>query len=273
MTIDSIGVNDIYNLYDKNSLPKRQKIETQGDETYFQTILKSACIGQHFIHEPSPFEAKHRESLECDVDVSYENQIPLELGRRFMPNVDAAVDLSLQPIGISTTPVVDQEPALNPSIDQFVKSIWPYARQAAALIGLDPKILMAQVALETGWGRFIAKDVDGSSSHNLFNIKAHNADESVQIKTTEYEDNMPIKITASFKKYVTAEHSFNDYIALIKGDSRYKNALSNVSDPNRYVNALYDAGYATDPGYAGKILSIYHGDELQQALDRTGCLV
>ena len=118
----------------------------------------------------------------------------------------------------------------------------------------------------------IAKDSDGDSSNNVFNIKAKvgNTDQSITIKTTEYIADMPIKMMASFKKYPSMAQSFNDYVSLIKEDSRYKNALSNTNDPTQYVAALQHAGYATDPNYGHKILSIYHGDELRQALERNG---
>lgn len=153
--------------------------------------------------------------------------------------------------------------------EDFIKSIWPKAKQAAALLGLDPKILMAQAALETGWGKFIAKDIAGVSSNNLFNIKApSNSAESVNIKTTEYVADTPIKINASFKKYPSIEQSFNDYVSLIKGTKRYQDALTQAANPESYVNELHKAGYATDPEYGAKILSIYHGNELNHALQR-----
>ena len=131
---------------------------------------------------------------------------------------------------------------------------------------------MAQAALETGWGKLVAKDEDGTSSNNLFNIKTGTNKEfdSVKIKTTEYIADTPIKMTASFRKYPSVEHSFNDYVSLIKGSDRYQNALANATNPEQYVNELHKAGYATDPAYGNKILSIYHGDELNQAMQRCG---
>lgn len=257
MSIEAI--NDFRDNDSFAGVTRRPKSEAQCEAIYFQTLLKSECLEQHFIHESNPLEAKHLGNLQCDMDYSHENKIQLAF--------DNSVD------GVPTPSLVVPKQESNVSIDQFVKSIWPYAQQAASLIGLDPKVLMAQVALETGWGRFIAKDVDGSSSYNLFNIKAHNVDEAVRIKTTEYQGDQAFKTTALFKKYPTVEQSFNDYITLIQENSRYKNALSHVDSPDRYVNALYDAGYATDPSYADKILSIYHGDELRQALERNGFAV
>lgn len=158
------------------------------------------------------------------------------------------------------------------SIDEFVKSIWPYAQHAATLLGLDPKLLVAQAALETGWGQFVARDENGSSSNNFFNIKSigKQQNDAVEVKTTEYAADIPIKTKALFKKYSSVENSFEDYVSLIKENSRYEQALANANDPQRFIKALHDAGYATDPQYADKILSIYHGDELQQSLERIG---
>lgn len=168
----------------------------------------------------------------------------------------------------------EDTPRTAATIDEFVKSIWPYARQAANLLGLDPKILMAQAALETGWGQFVTRGSDGISSNNLFNIKAtSNTENTVETKTTEYIADTPIRMNASFRRYPSIAHSFSDYVALIQGNSRYEAALANTKDPQRYVDELHRAGYATDPNYASKIMAIYHGDELQQALERNGFLM
>lgn len=228
------------------SKPASPDMTNQFETIFLQSILKTNCIDQHFTENISPIIAP------CDSELPH------------------ALNAGLAPI--EHTPVTSniKQASLGQSIDEFVKSIWPYARQVSNLIGLDPKILMAQAALETGWGQFIAKDTDGNSSNNLFNIKAKNVDQSVSIKTTEYITDTPVKMMASFKKYPSLEHSFNDYLFLIKGD-RYKIALANTHDPERYVDALHQAGYATDPNYAEKILSIYHGNELQQSLERNGC--
>ena len=78
---------------------------------------------------------------------------------------------------------------------EFVKALWPYALTAAKKIGVDPKILIAQAALETGWGKAVAEHSDGTSSFNLFNIKADSNwnDKSVSVKTVEYEQGVAVK--------------------------------------------------------------------------------
>ena len=90
----------------------------------------------------------------------------------------------------------------------------------------------------------------------------------MNVKTTEYIADTPIKMNASFRKYPSVEQSFNDYISLIKENERYQTALASTSNPELYVNELHKAGYATDPNYGTKILSIYRGEELNQAIQR-----
>lgn len=149
--------------------------------------------------------------------------------------------------------------------NDFVKTVWPYATKAAKLLGLDPKILVAQAALETGWGQFIAKDEKGRSSNNLFNLKAltTNAEDAIVIKTTEFVANVPIQVKALFRKYSSIEDSFDDYVSFLKENKRYEEALAHAYDPERYIIELSHAGYASDPSYAAKILAIYHSDKLK----------
>lgn len=138
----------------------------------------------------------------------------------------------------------------------FIQSLWPIAQQVASTIGLDPKILIAQAALETGWGKSIVSNSEGSSN-NLFNIKSSSA-HSVLVTTTEYDAGESYKTSASFKKYESIEQSFTDYVNLISNNTRYQVALAHASDPELYVQELQKAGYATDPDYAEKILSVYY---------------
>lgn len=255
--VDIQGVRDIGPQAKMDGNIQSKPCETQEFEAmFFQSMLKSACIEQHFIDEPGSFYSPQKEVFHCSL---VENGL--------IEKSTNAVDMPITSPSVALSTDLGNE--VNQPVDDFVKSIWPYAQQASKLIGLDPKILVAQAALETGWGKMIAKNAEGSSN-NLFNIKAkgYQAEQSITIKTTEYIADMPIKMTASFKKYASVEHSFNDYVSLIKDDDRYKTALSNANDPKRYIDSLQQAGYATDPNYGNKILSIYHGDELRGALER-----
>lgn len=142
----------------------------------------------------------------------------------------------------------------------FVEQLLPLAQKAAAELGVEPKVLIAQAALETGWGRSVIKNRDGSSSYNLFNIKAGSAWDGRQarVSTLEFEGGIPTKVMSGFRAYDSYADSFNDYVKFIKEKPRYADAVKQVSNPERYMRELQQAGYATDPHYAGKVMNIYN---------------
>ena len=160
----------------------------------------------------------------------------------------------------------DTQAALSPT--KFVKDLWPYAKTAAEKLNVDPQVLVAQAALETGWGRGITRHPDGQSSNNLFGIKAGSnwQKKSVSVTTLEYRDGIAVKQQARFRSYDSLQASFQDYVNFLQNNPRYKEALSHASDPNQFTNALQDAGYATDPKYAEKINNILGGNTLASAL-------
>lgn len=150
-------------------------------------------------------------------------------------------------------------PALDfDSPQSFVGSLLPYARQAASALGVSPEVLVAQAALETGWGQKILKSKDGQSSLNLFNIKAGGQwhGDKVTASTLEYDGGKPKRETAQFRAYQNPAQSFSDYVKLLKESPRYQDALKWVKEPARFLQELQGAGYATDPQYAKKILQV-----------------
>lgn len=148
--------------------------------------------------------------------------------------------------------------------EAFVAALWPAAQASAHELGVDPRVLIAQAALETGWGRSVLQQGDGRSSHNLFNIKAGESWEGgrVNVATLEYRDGVAMKERANFRVYDSFNDSFADYVELIKSQPRYRDALANAGDPRQFVNELQRAGYATDPRYAEKIDAILRRDLL-----------
>jgi flagellar protein FlgJ len=143
------------------------------------------------------------------------------------------------------------------SVEDFVTTMLPMAEQAAQKIGVDARYLVAQAALETGWGKSIIKQGDGSSSHNLFGIKAHGwQGESAKVMTTEYRAGQAVKESASFRAYDSYQQSFNDYVNFLQGNGRYEKALTSTDNPEQFARELQKAGYATDPQYARKISQI-----------------
>jgi flagellar protein FlgJ len=144
------------------------------------------------------------------------------------------------------------------SADQFVATMLPLAKEAAARIGVDPTVLVAQAALETGWGKSIMRQSDGSSSHNLFGIKAQGNWKGPEARaiTSEFRDGKMVKETADFRSYESYKDSFHDLVSLLQNNNRYKEVLNSADNPDKFVKELQKAGYATDPAYASKISQI-----------------
>lgn len=150
----------------------------------------------------------------------------------------------------------------------FVASIWGHAQQAARELGVDAKALVAQAALETGWGRkLIQRNGGAGSSHNLFGIKATGwSGERATTGTHEYVNGVRRNETASFRAYGSVGESFADYVKLLKNSPRYQNALQAGTDVRGFARGLQQAGYATDPSYAAKIAAIAGGPTIERAV-------
>lgn len=141
------------------------------------------------------------------------------------------------------------------SPDDFVQKLLPIAESMAHELGVDPRVMIAQSALETGWGQKMITGADGKPSYNLFGIKAGKSwqGERVNVSTLEYRDGAMQRERASFRAYGSFEESFRDYIDLLRSQPRYAPALQHAANADAFGRHLQDAGYATDPQYADKI--------------------
>ena len=150
----------------------------------------------------------------------------------------------------------------------FIDPLLPHANRNANRLGTSPNAILAIAALETGWGQKVASDENGKPSHNLFGIKSFGEDvESVDILTTEYIDGKPEKIVDQFRVFKNPADAVDGFADFILENPRYKKALEHASDPTRFLEELQRAGYATDPKYATKAISI-----LQQIESSRGAL-
>ncbi|MBL6999882.1 MAG: flagellar assembly peptidoglycan hydrolase FlgJ [Gammaproteobacteria bacterium] len=152
--------------------------------------------------------------------------------------------------------------------ETFVQDLWPHAQQAAAKLGVSAQVLVAQSALETGWGRHTIKKPDGSVAFNLFGIKAGNgwAGQSVHQHTLEFRSGSMQRESASFRAYDSIADALDDYVSFVQQRPRYAEALQHAGDDMAYIDGLHQAGYATDPEYASKIHNIMQGQTIKQAL-------
>ncbi|WP_341501723.1 flagellar assembly peptidoglycan hydrolase FlgJ [Gallaecimonas sp. GXIMD4217] len=153
--------------------------------------------------------------------------------------------------------------------EDFVEKLMPYARQAARALGLSPAVMLAQAALETGWGQKMLQGEDGKPSHNLFNIKAGGSwqGDRVKVSTLEYRGDQARMEKALFRVYRHPVESFKDFVSLLKNSDRYQEALGAAKEPARFLQKLQEAGYATDPNYASKIMKVLAHPALTRGAD------
>lgn len=149
------------------------------------------------------------------------------------------------------------QPSLEETKKQFIDNLMPDAKRSAARLGVEPNVVVAIAALETGWGKHMIKNTHGASSHNLFGIKAHGLNTPYTMhKTTEFIDNKPVTVDAAFRQYDSDASAINDFADFLLANPRYETALKASDDNIRFLRELQSAGYATDPEYANKAISV-----------------
>ena len=189
------------------------------------------------------------------------------LNRHNVAAIQNAQDKVLGSSNESTSMSASKEAAFS-SPKEFVQALYPHAIEAAKALNIDPKAMIAQAAVETGWGKSLIHKSDGENSHNLFGIKADKRwnGEKATVDTLEFVNNVPEKQQASFRSYGSFTHSMEDYVDFIKSNPRYDEAIQKSEKPEDYFRALQEAGYATDPKYAEKVMSVFNGNILGELL-------
>ncbi len=149
--------------------------------------------------------------------------------------------------------------------EAFTAAIQPYVNWAASVLKISPKAIMAQAALETGWGKHVLRDERGNNSYNLFNIKTGSqwAGDRLEVSTTEYRGGEARREQADFRQYESLFSAFRDYVQLLQ-KPRYQQALAAGDDAAAFARELQRAGYATDPEYADKIIAITEADVVKR---------
>jgi flagellar protein FlgJ len=262
-TIDFAGLEQLRSDAARNKPEALAEAAVQFEALMIGMLLKSArkaSLGEGIFDS-----SQTRQYLEL-----MDDQVALEMARRGGFGFGATIREQLGQRGevrdaTSKTPV-DSEPPRTPR--EFVASILPAARAAARRLGVDPRVLVAQAALETGWGESIPNHVDGRPANNLFGIKAGPTWRGARVAhaTLENVDGAIQRQRLEFRAYGSVAESFEDYAQLISESPRYAQALSRASDAKSYVNEVANAGYATDPDYAEKWLAVYSGAQMDSAL-------
>lgn len=154
-----------------------------------------------------------------------------------------------------------------PGARAFVDRVWPHAVEAAAMTGVPPHFLVAHSALESGWGKREIRTADGSPSYNLFGIKAGRgwSGPTAEVQTTEFVNGVAQSERAKFRVYGSYAEAFRDYATLLSSKPRFSGVIGQ-QDGLQFARSLQQAGYATDPMYADKLVRIIGGPTLRQAL-------
>lgn len=144
--------------------------------------------------------------------------------------------------------------------EAFSSTLWPHALNASRQTGIPPQFLLAQAALETGWGKHEPRTADGRPSYNLFGIKAGSQWNglTVEATTTEYAQGKAERRAERFRAYGSYAEAFDDYARLLTTQPRYA-AVLGTRDAASFARALQGAGYATDPAYADKLSRVIGG--------------
>ncbi|MFC4930026.1 flagellar assembly peptidoglycan hydrolase FlgJ [Massilia sp. GCM10023247] len=160
--------------------------------------------------------------------------------------------------GVQTNGVSASGRSQAPHVRAFQEKLGAHAEQAEAITGVPAKFMLGQAALETGWGKRMIRNADGSNANNLFGIKAGPGwkGKVATAVTTEYVNGQPRQKVERFRAYDTPADSFKDYARMLANNPRYEKVLDHAGDASAFAHGLQRAGYATDPQYGAKLAKI-----------------
>lgn len=252
-----------------------REVAGQFEALFLQTILKNMRAGE--LADPLFGNSDQHEMMQGMLD----QQLALEMSSG--PGIGLA-DMLVKQLGgesrqvQATTEVFSLSAPSRPVAttkdptwsdpQEFVRDVWPHAERVAEKLNVAPEALLAQAALETGWGKHVMERANGVSSFNLFGIKAGKdwSGGSVARSTLEYTEGVAQRKVERFRAYPDIAATFDDYAALIEDNPRYEAVRDSGANGDDFATALQDAGYATDPSYASKIGRILRGETMQSAL-------
>ncbi len=263
-------------------------VSEQVEALFLQMMLKSMRDASEAAGEPSSNETgMYQDMFDKQVALTLSKRQDLGIARLFerqlggRPNAvgksapaAAPVPLSRPAMSLPSTDAQRRPPAPATGANiaehavEFVKQVLPTIRQAAAAIGVNPLGLLAQAALETGWGQRMPRTPDGNSSLNLFGVKAGNEWSGARAvaDTVEMNGGVARQQRTAFRAYGSIEESVGDFARLLASSPRYREAVAAGSNPEAYVQSIARAGYATDPEYGNKLNQMLNSGTLRAAL-------
>mgnify|MGYP001251375640 CR=1 FL=1 len=269
---DPNGLADLKRAARADAAAAAPQIAQQAEALFLGELLKtmrSSGLGQGLLDGPQAEmyrDLLHRQlavELSQHGGLGFGNAIAGAVGGSAAPPRPSAAALGL-PRGLAGLPPISRAGVVNDgnaaadfdSQSAFVTELWPHAQRAGQALGIDGRVILAQAALETGWGERVARTADGRPSHNLFGIKSHGWGGAVaRVPTLEFRDGALQRETADFRAYGSYAEAFDDYARFLTENPRYRQALAAGSAAG-FAHGLQAAGYATDPAYARKILGV-----------------
>jgi flagellar protein FlgJ len=254
---------------DPNSAQSISAVAEQVEALFLQMMLKSMRDASSAEETDSNEMGMYQDMFDKQVALSISQHADLGIGRLLKRQLSgqtapAAPAAGKPPLALP----VSSKSTLAPTASEFVNRMLPPIRRAASSLGLSPMGMLAQAALETGWGQRMPRNADGSSSFNLFGVKAGDGWNGAKATADSMEviNGVATPRRAAFRSYGSIEESVNDFANLLKNSPRYREAISAGQNVKGYVEGIGKSGYATDPDYADKLNQILDGDTLQAAL-------
>ncbi len=247
-------------------------VAAQVEALFLQMMLKSMRDASAGDNPDSNEMGMYQDMFDKQVALTISQHDDLGIGRLLRRQLAGTPTATApKPTGAvpSKLPFTAQTPA------EFVQRVMPSIRRAAAALGVNPLGVLAQAALETGWGQRMPRTADGSSSLNLFGIKAGEqwTGARATADTLEFTNGVAMPRRTTFRAYGSIEESVSDFVKLLKNSPRYREAIAAGGDAQAYIHGIAKAGYATDPEYLNKLNQILDSGALQSALvPRTAAL-
>jgi len=286
---------DLRRMAGQNDRAALEEVAGQFEALFIQTLLKNmreaslgdGLLGKDQAHEM--YEGMLDQQLSMEMasgkGIGIAEMLVRQLGGAAtepMPQAAPSAPVSIpQPVVSGVRATAAQAPAeVQPeeqaaadrfdSPESFVEALWPHVQRAASRLGVDARAILAQAALETGWGKHVPEAPNGESSFNLFGIKADSRwdGSSVSKATLEFRDSIPRQERARFRAYASVGESVADYARFIKDNPRYADVGRSGSTPEAFGEALASAGYATDPAYAAKISRVASSERMDTLIQR-----
>ena len=224
----------------------------------------SETFTPHNYLKANPFQGKENANMfdkAQDLELPFRRQFPdyvTKANSNLSPNTKTEAAKSIT--ATTATPLVSvpfknvNKQVFNKPID-FVTALEKPAKLVQEKLNIPFEVVIAQAALETGWGKKIIQTDQGDSSYNLFNIKADArwSGDKTHKETLEYQQGAMVKKREPFRVYESMSESINDYINFLSNSERYQGALKQAGNVEHFLHNLQSAGYATDPNYAIKI--------------------